>query len=87
EEKIKASKLFSSLEFIKNNRNLRSFSDLKDEAISTLQKEGFNVEYLAMAKTKNLELTDTFQQNETYVLLIAAFLNKIRLIDNLVIAG
>lgn len=87
EEKIKASKLFSSLEFIKNNRNLRSFSDLKDEAINTLQKEGFNVEYLAMAKTKNLELTDTFQQNETYVLLIAAFLNKIRLIDNLVIAG
>jgi pantoate--beta-alanine ligase len=87
EEKIKASKLFSSLEFIRNNRSLRSFSDLKDEAISTLQKEGFNVEYLAMAKTKNLELTDSFQQNETYVLLIAAFLNKIRLIDNLVIAG
>lgn len=85
EEKKKASKLFSSLEFIKNNLNNRPFSDLRDEAINQLQKEGFNVEYLALAKSGNLELIDTFQQGENYVLLIAAFLNKIRLIDNVVI--
>lgn len=85
EEKQKAAELFQSLQFIKNNLGQHGFPELRDEAVGRLQTEGFNVEYIAMANSKSLELTDTFTQDDKNVLLIAAFLGKVRLIDNLIV--
>ena len=85
DEKKTASEIFASLQFIKNNLAEQSFSFLKESAKQRLEKQGFKVEYLALAKADNLEIIDQYRSGEQFVLLIAAYLGKIRLIDNIII--
>jgi pantoate--beta-alanine ligase len=86
EEKILATKLFLSLKWVKEKLpTTTDFSILQKEQIEKLEQDGFKVEYLELAKRDNLELTETYRLSEKYVLLIAAYLNDIRLIDNLLL--
>lgn len=86
ERKI-AAELYSSLLFIKDNLNQSNFSGLKIDAISRLENKGFKVEYLEMAKRNNLQIVTEFVKGNELVILIAAFLNDVRLIDNVLING
>ena len=85
DEKETASRLYQSLQFIKDNLTTANFLQLKEQSISSLEKIGFKVEYLALAKAKNLKLVSEYNNSEDHVILIAAFLNEIRLIDNLLV--
>lgn len=84
-EKIWAADLHRQLTFIKEHIKEESFSALKNEAVKHLQKSGFNVEYLELAKRNDLILTTDYHDNEQFVILIAAFLGEVRLIDNILI--
>lgn len=53
--------------------------------MSELEKQGFKVEYLELAKRHDLALVKDFNEKEDLVLLVAAYLNQVRLIDNLFI--
>ena len=84
-EKQSAADLHQSLSDIKKHLNPANFPELKKKAVSYLEKNGFKVEYLELAKTKNLELISDYIPRESLILLVAAFLNNVRLIDNLLI--
>lgn len=86
-EKKLAPELHLALEGIKENLSASNFSMLKNEAILHLEKLGFKIDYLELAKAKSLELVKEFDNKEDHILLIAAFLNEVRLIDNLLING
>ncbi len=46
------------------------------------QKKGFKVDYVEIAKADDLQSVDDWDGNDKLVILSAAFLNDIRLIDN-----
>lgn len=82
-----AAELNQSLVSIKNKLTETNFSVLKNKTIIHLEKKGFKVDYLELARRRDLEITTQFHKNEELVILIAAFLNDVRLIDNLLIKG
>jgi pantoate--beta-alanine ligase len=85
EEKLLASNLYQSLEEIKNNLPNSGFEVLKTNAISKLEELGFKIDYLELANAGNLQLESEYSLNQKQVLLLAAFLNNVRLIDNVLI--
>lgn len=84
-EKELASELSRSLQLIKENLTTTNFSELKKNAMIHLENAGFKIEYLELAKAANLELTEVYHPSEDYVILIAAYLSDVRLIDNILI--
>ena len=54
EQKNKAASLYKTLTSIKNNLRVKIFHQLKNNAIIKLEKKGFKVDYLELAKSKNL---------------------------------
>ena len=85
EEKRLASQLYKSLSYIKKNLRSKSFLQLKNEVMIKLEKKGFKVDYLELARSKNLKLVEKNSKVKGLVILIAAFLNNVRLIDNVLI--
>ena len=84
ERKI-AAKLFQSLQSIKQGLSESGFAVLKQRAIDELEKSGFKVDYLELANNNDLSFTGSENKEQTLILLIAAYLNDVRLIDNLII--
>ena len=84
-ERKTAAELHKALVSIKNNLDGNNFLALKDKAIKNLENKNFKVEYLTLAKTKNLEIVSDFKNKQELIILVAAFLNDVRLIDNLLI--
>ena len=85
QERKTAAELYRTLISIKDHLDGNNFSTLKDKAIQNLENRGFKVEYLELAKTNNLELVSGAKNEQELILLVAAFLNDVRLIDNLII--
>lgn len=83
EEKRLASSLNKTLESVKDSLSNENFSELKNIAISNLENKGFKIDYLELANRADLTIIKDYKKAETYILLIAAWLNDIRLIDNL----
>jgi pantoate--beta-alanine ligase len=86
-EKDTASKLYIILEQIKNKLTVGNLTYLKKEASGELERAGFTIDYIEMAKSDTLEIVNTYNPHEKYVILIAAFLNNVRLIDNIEVTG
>jgi pantoate--beta-alanine ligase len=86
-EKIIAAELYRTLEEIKKNLAPGKFSYLKKEAIVKLELAGFTIDYLELAKSTDLEIVPECNSHEKYLVLIAAFLNDVRLIDNIEVTG
>lgn len=80
-----ASELYKSLLLIKDNLASGNFSKLKIEVLHRLETKGFKVEYLELAKRDNLEIVTNFKKDEEFIILIAAFISDVRLIDNILI--
>ena len=85
-ELLTASELYKSLKFIGNYSKNRSFTDIQKEATDHLESLGFIIEYIALANGNTLALEENFKPGEEQVILIAAYLNQIRLIDNLILS-
>ncbi len=49
----------------------------------TLEKEGFKIDYIAIAAANSLAPIDNWDGKEPLVALVAAFLGEVRLIDNM----
>lgn len=84
-EKSLASGLHKTLETMKENLSHEKFSVIKERAVLHLEKIGFKIEYLELAKSGNLEIINEFEESDNLIILIAAFLNEVRLIDNILI--
>ena len=85
DEKNIAAELHRTLQSIKTDLSDSNFPVLKKKAIYNLENAGFKVDYLELAKMNDLSFTEGDDDNEPLIILVAAYLNNVRLIDNLLI--
>lgn len=78
-----ASQLYSTLQYVKSQKGVQDFNRVKEEAEVKLKSMGFQVEYLALANSNNLKPCDNYQNDINQVILIAALIDGVRLIDNM----
>jgi pantoate--beta-alanine ligase len=86
EERSRASQLHAALVSIKNELGSRNFTMYKNEAIKKLESNGFKIDYLELASQKDLEIFVECKPQEDSVILIAAYLGAVRLIDNVLVS-
>lgn len=75
--------LHEALKYVQENFDTKSVSQLKKEAIEELEAKGFKVDYLEIADAETL-IPSEFNSGKQ-IALVAAYLDKIRLIDNLLL--
>jgi len=85
EERQKALCIIKSLKMIKNNIVPGELGSLKKEATNYLEKNEYKVDYTEIADADTLELQNEWDGKRKLVALVAAYLNDVRLIDNIVL--
>jgi len=84
-EKQQATLLWQTLLYIRENIKPGDINYLKEKAISQLSTNSFKVDYVEIANARNLLPVHTWDGKEKLVALVAAFLNEVRLIDNILL--
>lgn len=84
EERAVAPLIYQCLLKIKSELRPGNLEGIKKNAVEWLQKNGFRPDYVEIAEAKNLAGVKEWDGKTGLVALIAAFLNEVRLIDNLV---
>jgi pantoate--beta-alanine ligase len=74
-----------SLQFIKDNLQPGNIFSIKEQALHMLKEKNFSVDYVEIADAGTLQLINQWDGQQKIVALAAAYLNQVRLIDNLVI--
>ena len=69
--------------FIKKEIKPGYLQDLKERARQYLTAEGFDVDYIEIANSTTLESQESWDGKMQLVVLAAAFINEVRLIDNI----
>ncbi len=80
-----ATSIYQSLSLIKNNLKPGDLSLLKQTAINLLQENGFRIDYVEITDAGSLQPVSNWDGKQKLVALCAAFLNEVRLIDNLLL--
>lgn len=82
--KEKAAAIFQSLQWIRHNLHKGTTGALTRQAADMLTAAGFDkIDYISIADAGSLEPVETWDGETKLVVLAAAFLEKVRLIDNL----
>ncbi len=84
-ERKEAVKISETLSFIKKELKTGYLEDLKERARQYLTAEGFKVDYVEIANAATLEPIENNDGKTPLVALIAAFVNDVRLIDNMLL--
>ncbi len=79
---INAAAIYKTLLFIKQNLHI-DFNQLKRTAIKNLEEKGFVVDYVEIVNANNLQTVESIDQ--PLVALVAASIDKVRLIDNILL--
>jgi pantoate--beta-alanine ligase len=85
EEKKIAAILYQSLTKTKEWLYLRSIIEIRREVEALLSSQGIRLEYFELADRTNLNLMTHFDASIPSILLIAAYLGEVRLIDNIIV--
>jgi pantoate--beta-alanine ligase len=85
EERKTATAIYEALHSIQKNIQPGDLQKLKEKAVLTLTAKGFIVDYVEIANVTTLELISNWNGSTPLVTLAAAFLNNVRLIDNIII--
>lgn len=85
QERKTATTIFETLSYIKHNMHVKEPGELKSYAVKKLTEKGFVVDYVEIADTSTLDPILSWKDSLQPIALIAAFLNEVRLIDNLVL--
>lgn len=83
-DREKAPAIYKALNIIKNQLKDNNWPAVKQQAQTLLTEKGFTIDYIELADANTLELTTTKKDNPL-VTLIAAWLQDVRLIDNITI--
>ena len=83
EQRVLAPLIFQNLSFISDNRKNKTLSDLANEGKENLEKNGFDVDYLTVVDADTLG--EVNEQTKERIVLVAAAIGSIRLIDNLLL--
>jgi pantoate--beta-alanine ligase len=81
-QRKKAATIYQCMNEVKKNIGIHAISALKEKAVSTLEHEGFQVDYLEIADEKTLLPVSDINRSEKIRVLIAAKIGSVRLIDN-----
>jgi pantoate--beta-alanine ligase len=84
-EREKAPAISQALQFVKQQIKPGDLTRLEIEAATMLATKGFKVDYFEIASADALELTNDWDGKTKLVALVAAFLNQVRLIDNMLL--
>ena len=84
-ERKLAPSIFEGLRYIQSHIHQKSPDILKDEVLVMLTSRGLRVDYVEIADAATLHPVKSWNGKEPVVSLIAAFINDVRLIDNMVI--
>lgn len=85
EERKRAVAIYNVLTSIKNNLQPSSLITIKNKAVDELAAKGFRVDYVEIADAITLEPVTHWNGRQKLVVLVAAFNNEVRLIDNMLI--
>jgi len=85
EDRAKAPAIYGALNHIKKNLKPGNLQALKTAALAKLTTEGFKPDYIEIADADTLQIASEWDGKQKLVALAAAFLNEVRLIDNMVI--
>jgi pantoate--beta-alanine ligase len=83
EERTTASTIFKALRFVKENHERDSLPEVKDKATDMLKAKGFKVDYFEIADAETL--LPASRQTKDKIALVAAFIDNVRLIDNMLL--
>ena len=83
EQRKKATLIYKQLKSIKTNIQNISSGDVVESAKQELQKNGFKVDYLKIVR--NSDLHESTDLTQGLVVVVAAYLDSVRLIDNLIL--
>jgi pantoate--beta-alanine ligase len=81
ERKI-APSIYQALNIIKKEIEKGDIEPVLKKASDFLQHNGFKIDYVSIADANNLKVLNDWDGEQKIVVLIAAFLNEVRLIDN-----
>ncbi|MEO5892700.1 MAG: pantoate--beta-alanine ligase [Ferruginibacter sp.] len=84
EERKKAPGIYNALVTVKNNIHAGDTRQLTQNAEQSLNENGFKVDYVELAAAGTLEVLTEWDGSTPLVVLAAAYLNEVRLIDNLI---
>jgi pantoate--beta-alanine ligase len=89
-ERKKATAIYRSLNMMKENTGNETIAELKMKAQSMLEEKGFKVDYIEIADAGNLSLVNnaidfSLDNKQKIIALVAAFMNEVRLIDNMLL--
>jgi pantoate--beta-alanine ligase len=84
EERKKAVAIYKQFHFIKIHAGSLPLNELIQKASSNLLAEGFlKVDYVSIADPFTLKPLDKVEKGKPFLALVAAFIGKVRLIDNM----
>lgn len=79
----KASRIYKALSYIQGAIHKEDVRFLLKKATEIIEEDGdLKIEYLSICETENLKEVDSIQVAQEYVILVAAWLEGVRLIDN-----
>ncbi len=84
-ERETATAIYQSLVTMREQLKPGKVLQLKEKAVEEITKKGFRVDYAEIAKAGTLELVDEWNGQDKLVALTAAYLNEVRLIDNMIL--
>ena len=85
QEREQAVRISEVLLFIKKEIKAGYIGDLEERAIQYLSAAGFKVDYVTIAAADTLELLEYWDGSKNIVALAAAYINEVRLIDNMLL--
>ena len=84
-ERQRALRIIESLQMIASVLKIGSLELIKKSSIIFLEQNNYKVDYIEIADAETLEIQTTWDGKRKLVVLVAAYLNDVRLIDNIVL--
>jgi pantoate--beta-alanine ligase len=85
EERQTALRIIEALQMIREKITPGNLQHLKQNSVAFLEKYGYKTDYVEIADALTLEPKDHWDGKEKIVALVAAYLNEVRLIDNILL--
>jgi pantoate--beta-alanine ligase len=84
-DRIKATEIYRTLKFVDEALQPGLLKYIKEDAINRLTNFGFKVDYLEICNAGDLKIIETWDGKSPLIVLVAAYLGDVRLIDNLIL--
>jgi pantoate--beta-alanine ligase len=85
DERKTAATIYQGLNLIKENFQKENPEKLKQKTKALLEEAGFRIDYVEIADAANLSLISEQKEGQKMIALVAAYMNDVRLIDNLLL--